>query len=369
MAGPVVGSDLPRHCGGVRGRCGVAVAPLVPWRRAWERRVFWGATGAAALCGFLAGLPDGKRGIATGLVIAGGMALVAYVYTPNIKIGGKIYAWHADDRVPDPSPEDTAASGKPRIRIRVVIALLSAGAAVRFAFLLGDILGPPPRSVPVPVPPVLAVGPGVGLAVDFADGSGGESCTVGFLVRTSTGQTGLLTAGHCNGPGGPSTAAINYAGSGGDQTVGTFTETAYGDGAGEPHDIALVVLDGLGDIPVNSDVAGHPVVGVSSDPIGELCHVGFPVNHEQCGSIVARTATRIGFAAPNTCGDSGGPVYSVDPGGTARAVGILIGSIGDPDGTESPTGPCGPSGRIAAVELIQPWLDQWHLTLVTALPR
>lgn len=343
--------------------------PLAKWGRSRQRRFFWAAIATAVVCGFLAGLPNWTRSVEMSSFIAGAMVFTAYGYSPHIKIRGKIYAWHAEDRRPDSSVDDASASGRTRtsIWVRALMAVVYVAVIARAMMVLANIFGPPPHYAPVPVPKVTAVGPGVGLAIEFADGSGGDSCTAGFLVRTSTGQPGLLTAGHCNPQGGPSKVAIHYAPTNNYQTVGTFTETANPEREGEPADIGLVTLDNLGNIPLLSEVGGHSLVGVTTYPTSDLCHLGFVTNREQCGPVIVTNGNRIGFAASSQCGDSGGPVFADGGNGTATAVGILIGSIApDPNGPASsdvPNRSCGTSGRIAAAELLRPWLNRWHLTL------
>src|SRR5699024_12205556 len=51
----------------------------------------------------------------------------------------------------------------------------------------------PVRS-PIPLPAATTIAPGIGIDVTYADGSGGISCTAGFLVRTRDGQPALLVA-------------------------------------------------------------------------------------------------------------------------------------------------------------------------------
>ncbi|EUA42306.1 putative membrane protein [Mycobacterium xenopi 4042] len=93
----------------------LAVAVLPPLflkrDRSWERRVAWSGTGGAALCAFLASVPDWKLGIGLSLFIWGMTVFTAYFTTPYIKIRGKIYAFHIQDSQPDPSPAATAPPG------------------------------------------------------------------------------------------------------------------------------------------------------------------------------------------------------------------------------------------------------------------
>lgn len=84
---------------------------------------------------------------------------------------------------------------------------------------------PPPVLAPIDLPAAIAVGPGAGIYVAYADRSGGMGCTAGFLVHTSTGAAEILTAGHCNRPGQPSKVTMNLGGVLPYATVGTFRET------------------------------------------------------------------------------------------------------------------------------------------------
>jgi hypothetical protein len=124
---------------------------------------------------------------------------------------------------------------------------------------------PPPVLAPIALPLASAIGPGAGIYVDYADGSGGMGCTAGFLVRTSTGQAAVLTAGHCNRPGEPSKVTMNLAGILPYTTLGTFSQTISEGVRTEQHDIGLIVLDG-DNVPQTSAIAASlPVSGVATD--------------------------------------------------------------------------------------------------------
>lgn len=184
---------------------------------------------------------------------------------------------------------------------------------------------------PVAVSATGAIGPGIGIDVKYADGSGRIVCTAGFLVRTRTGTPGLLTAGHCNRPGGQSTVTINYSRTGSNETVGTFTETVVEGNAWDDDDIALITLDNA------------KAIRACVRPV-----------------ILSKNG-KVGFAAPGGCGGSGGPVYSLRPDGTAMAVGVHVAGSNADDREPS----CD-AHRFSVAELIQPWLDKWGLTIVTA---
>jgi hypothetical protein len=75
--------------------------------RSSQRRIYWTCARVAAVAGFFAVYPDWKKGSGFALFALGAMMVMAYVYTPYIKIGGKIYALTVQDSRPD--PEDTPA--------------------------------------------------------------------------------------------------------------------------------------------------------------------------------------------------------------------------------------------------------------------
>lgn len=227
-------------------------------------------------------------------------------------------------------------------------------------------LTPPPALAPIDLPASTAIGPGAGIFVEYADGSGGMGCTAGFLVRTPAGEAGMLTAGHCNRPGGPGKVTMNLGGVLPYTTVGTFSQTVSEGVHNEQHDIGLVVLGG-DDVPRSAAIGTSlPVSGVATNlRIGqELCKFGMGSGEATCGQITEVTKSKVVFLAPGQCGDSGGPVYLNEGDGTVRAVGILIRG-GSPN---TPKPGCSAPARFSVAELIQPWLDKWRLTPVTAAP-
>jgi V8-like Glu-specific endopeptidase len=242
-----------------------------------------------------------------------------------------------------------------------IAALFSAAAFVAAIWLPGP--GGAPVRPPIPLPAASAIGPGAGIAVTYADGSGGMGCTAGFLVRTNTGQAGVLTAGHCNKPGEASKTSVNFPGNGSYVTVGTFSRTVSEGRLGEAHDIGLVVLDS-DKVPRNPAIAASlPVTGVTSDlRVGQqLCKFGMKTGRPECGQITDLSESKVAFLAASECGDSGGPVYLIQRDGTATAVGIHIrgGRANDPNPG------CGTPATFSVAELVQPWLDAWNLTVVT----
>ncbi len=225
---------------------------------------------------------------------------------------------------------------------------------------------PPPVQAPIDLPAASAVGPGAGIYVDYADGSGGMGCTAGFLVRNSTGQPGLLTAGHCNRPGELSKVTMNLGGVLPYTTLGTFTQTINEGVHDEQHDIGLISLDG-DNVPQTPAIAASvPVSGVASSlQIGQqLCKFGMGSGADACGQIVEITGSKVVFLASGQCGDSGGPVYLYETDGSVSAVGILIRG-GD---HSAPKAGCATGAKFSVAELVQPWLDKWRLSAVTAPP-
>lgn len=225
---------------------------------------------------------------------------------------------------------------------------------------------PPPSLAPIDLPAASAIGPGAGIYVDYADRSGGMGCTAGFLVHTSDGQRGILTAGHCNRPGQPSKVTMNLGGVLPYTPLGTFTQTINEGVHDEQHDIGLITLDG-DNVPQSSAVAASvPVTGVASNlQVGQqLCKFGMGSGADACGQIVEITASKVVFLASGQCGDSGGPVYRYERDGTVSAIGILIRG-GDP---YIPKAGCAARAKFSVAELVRPWLDTWRLTVITA-PR
>jgi hypothetical protein len=258
-----------------------------------------------------------------------------------------------------------------RTSLLTLAALFSAAALVAAVCLPGNsdpAREPPPSPVlsPIALPAASAIGPGAGIYVEYADGSGGMGCTAGFLVRTSTGQTGVLTAGHCNRPGQSSKVTLNLAGILPYTTFGMFGQTVSEGVRSEQHDIGLIVLDGDA-VPQTSAIAATlRVSGVASElQIGQqLCKFGMSTSEAICGQIFDVTDSKVVFSAPGQCGDSGGPVYLMQSDGTASAVGIDIRGF-NPGRPE--TG-CSAPAKFSVAELVQPWLDKWNLTAVITPP-
>jgi V8-like Glu-specific endopeptidase len=180
-------------------------------------------------------------------------------------------------------------------------------------------------------------------------------------VRTTSGETGVLTAGHCNKPGEASRVSMN-SGGGPYKSVGTFTQTVSEGTRGEAHDIGLISLDS-DTVARSASIAGSmPVARVANDvQVGQqLCKFGMKTGRVECGQVTEVTESKVVFLAASQCGDSGGPVYLIQPDGAA-AVGIHIrgGRQNDPNPG------CSAPATFSIAELVRPWLDQWGLTVVT----
>ncbi|AGB27124.1 hypothetical protein Mycsm_07024 (plasmid) [Mycobacterium sp. JS623] len=209
-----------------------------------------------------------------------------------------------------------------------------------------------PAAAAPPLPPSPAITPGVGLVVSNADDTGGDTCTGGWLAHDASGQPVMFTAGHCDMGG---RVSMKWTISGAYETIGSFTRSVNEGKGAEDSDIALIALDN-GAIPGDSRVLDRrPVEGATTDvKVGDvLCKYG-NATQRQCGPVVAApTASKVQFAAHGEPGDSGGPVYLIQPDGDAVAVGITLGRNA--------------SGEEVA-ELVQPWLQKWQLTLDTSKP-
>lgn len=248
--------------------------------------------------------------------------------------------------------------------LRALASRLSIGVVV--AVILGIALWTiraHPMNPQIPLPVANAIGPGIGIDIAYADGSGTISCTAGFLVRTKDGRPALLSAGHCNKPGGPGAVTIHHGGLEAYPRIGTFTESIYDGNDWNNYDIGLITLDDTGDIPLRTEVDGHPVTGVAEQiDIGDvLCHYGIRSGGPICGPVVVSEPNRVRFTASGICGDSGGPVYRVRPDGSAEAVGIYI-AVSNGDYSKPK---CDEPHEYSVTQLIKPWLRSWELTLMT----
>jgi hypothetical protein len=81
--------------------------------RSSQRRIYWAAACLAAVAGFLIGYPNLKNAVGLAAMLAATMTVMAYISTPYIKIGGKIYALTVSDRQPDPDESSAAPHSHP----------------------------------------------------------------------------------------------------------------------------------------------------------------------------------------------------------------------------------------------------------------
>jgi hypothetical protein len=78
--------------------------------RSTQRRIYWATACLAAVAGFLAVYPNWKTGLGLAGMLLAAMTVMAYVATPYIKVGGKIYALTVSLSRPDPPDAHTAES-------------------------------------------------------------------------------------------------------------------------------------------------------------------------------------------------------------------------------------------------------------------
>jgi hypothetical protein len=202
------------------------------------------------------------------------------------------------------------------------------------------------------LPSIDELSPGVGLATYDPSLSNGGRCTAGFLVRDRKGQVGLLSAAHCDEGG---SVALNLGSS--------YTQVGSFNSAVRQGDIGLIALQP--GVPTNPSVNGaEPVRGATGQvTTGEmLCKFGL-ASGRQCGPVSEIHSGSVTFAATTQCGDSGGPVYAVNPDGSVVAVGITVGGTMGA-GTVAP--PCGTEYTAAVAQLVQPWLRSSAMTMLTS---
>jgi hypothetical protein len=224
-----------------------------------------------------------------------------------------------------------------------------AGISGMFSALLtaAAIMVPSPAAAAPPLQPSPAITPGAGIVVADASGTGGGSCTAGWLAHTRSGRPVLLSAGHCDHQGSVSmkwTATNHY------EAIGHFTKSVNEGNVEEDSDFGVIALDTQ--IPSDTRVLDRrPVDGVTS-AIGmgdTLCKYGAATGRT-CGRVLATpTSSKVRFDAKSAEGDSGGPVYLIRPNGDAVAVGITI--RGGDDRT--------------IAELVQPWLHELDIVVDT----
>ncbi|MCF6386368.1 hypothetical protein L2K20_05250 [Mycobacterium sp. MBM] len=118
--------------------------------RASQRRIYWSCTLLASIAGLMAGYPDWQRAVGLSALAVIGLTVIAYAYTPYIKIGGKIRSLglqtpdpedvpaepHADQQDPAPDAYSGALSAPKMWWLMVPLMLISAGNT--YAFVTGE---------------------------------------------------------------------------------------------------------------------------------------------------------------------------------------------------------------------------------------
>lgn len=118
--------------------------------RTSQRRVYWTCTAVGATAAFLSFYPLWTKGLGAFAFVTGAMTVIAYAYTPYIKIGGKIRSLglqtpdpedvpaepHADQQDPAPDAYSGVLSAPKMWWLMVPLMLISAGNT--YAFVTGE---------------------------------------------------------------------------------------------------------------------------------------------------------------------------------------------------------------------------------------
>jgi len=203
-----------------------------------------------------------------------------------------------------------------------------------------------PDTVGDPVPPSTAVTPGAGVGLYDANSRGASACTLGFLATGADGRRYVLTAGHCDKGG-----SVVMPTPTGFRRVGLFAHTIDEPGS----DIAAIALADTAPPQDARVLSRRPVTGVTADVSTDdtLCFYGMRTGgHPHCGRVISPAAAAddaylVEFGAVSVHGDSGSPVYRIEPNGDATAVAILN------SGTATSS----------TATLIEPFLSRWNLSL------
>lgn len=162
----------------------------------------------------------------------------------------------------------------------------------------------------------------------------------------------MLAAGHCDKGG---TVVIKLPGA-------DYTRISAFDVGRERGDIGFVAL--MPGVPVSASLTGIERVKGSptTSPRMRCCARWALPPAASVGPSPTSRPARSPSERPRN-GDSGGPVYSVNPDGSATAVGITsAGTLGE--GTVAP--PCGTPLTYAIAQLIQPWLRGSAMSILTS---
>lgn len=216
------------------------------------------------------------------------------------------------------------------------------------------VVSAPPASAE---PALLA--PGYPLATRTPDGSPGNRCTTGFVVRNNINAPVLLVSGHCDAGG---NVGVYHQPTGDWLPVGSFFLNTYGPPITiSTPDIGAVSLTSAA-VPVSGDLLGRtPVRGAAIPEVGQqLCKHG-EISGTSCGTVIQVTENKVYFTAANRLGDSGGPVYIDNRDGTITAVGIDSAIPEYSCKTNDFSGAEDCSGNTIA-ELVVPWMQRWGLS-------
>lgn len=174
-------------------------------------------------------------------------------------------------------------------------------------------------------------------------------CTAGFVVRTPDGAPHILTAGHCRQD--PNSSAVRQRTPHADTYVGEYARWVVNRNV---RDMAIVDV-APSSLPVNAALDGRPVVRVmNADDVRRenpvLCKSGARTGLS-CGPVTEVNENIVSFRAWDDLGDSGSPVYAVQPDNTIAAVGILYAHSDDAQ------------GRIIHATMVAPTMRDWGLSL------
>lgn len=201
--------------------------------------------------------------------------------------------------------------------------------------------------------PGLRLQPGVSIYVVNHDTELQSTCTLGWLVVSTRGDIGALTAGHCSiGP----EIDVHDPATGKATTAGKWLRSEH-----SGHDTVLHGTD-IAAMALSTEL-GHSVgtrdgvspLGVSTaqdllnDPPARICKKGGQTG-VSCGPLVDISDDRVTFRAAVDHGDSGGPVWAVSDAGVVTAVAVVVGQSDD-------------DPSVTVGQLINPWLLRWGFNL------
>lgn len=192
--------------------------------------------------------------------------------------------------------------------------------------------------------------PGAYILSTAVDQNGNSKfCTAGFVVRTPDGAPHILTAGHCRQD--PNNSTVLQRTPNSDTYVGQYTRWVVNR---HVRDMAIVDI-APASIPMAAALDGRPVVRIMNaedvrreNPI--LCKSGARTGLS-CGPVTDVNENIVSFRAWDEPGDSGSPVYAIQPDNTVAAVGILYAHSDDAQ------------ERIIHATMVAPTMRDWGLSL------